>query len=87
MFFIILGLLAVAISFAIGKAESPIQRFAKVIRTVGFVVALLGFLTSCIVQIDAGQVGVQKLFGKVQTRITKWFKFCKSFGRCNKDGY
>ena len=69
MFFIILGLLAVAISFAIGKAESPIQRFAKVIRTVGFVVALLGFLTSCIVQIDAGQVGVQKLFGKVQTRI------------------
>ncbi len=69
MFFIILGLLAVAISFAIAKAESPIQKFAKVIRTVGFVVALLGFLTSCIVQIDAGQVGVQKLFGKVQNRI------------------
>ncbi len=69
MFFIILGLLAIALSFAIAKAESPIQKFAKVIRTVGFVVALLGFLTSCIVQIDAGQVGVQKLFGKVQNRI------------------
>lgn len=69
MFFIILGLLAVAISFAIAKAESPIQKFAKVIRTVGFVIVVLGFLTSCVVQIDAGQVGVQKLFGKVQTRI------------------
>ncbi len=69
MFFIILGLLAVAISFAIAKAESPIQKFAKVLRTVGFVVIILGFLTSCVVQIDAGQVGVQKLFGKVQNRI------------------
>lgn len=69
MFFIILGLLAVAISFAIAKAESPIQKFAKVLRTVGFVVIILGFLTSCVVQIDAGQVGVQKLFGKVQSRI------------------
>ena len=69
MFFIILGLLAVAISFAIAKAESPIQKFAKVIRIVGFVIVVLGFLTSCVVQIDAGQVGVQKLFGKVQTRI------------------
>jgi len=32
-------------------------------------VIAIGILTSCVVQIDAGQVGVQKLFGKVQTRI------------------
>jgi regulator of protease activity HflC (stomatin/prohibitin superfamily) len=69
MFLIILGLIAIAASFALAKAESPLQKFAKLIRTVGFVVILIGLLTSCVVQIDAGQVGVQKLFGKVQTRI------------------
>lgn len=69
MFLIILGLIAVAVGFAVAKADSPLQKFGKLIRTLGFVVILIGFLTSCIVQIDAGQVGVQKLFGKVQTRI------------------
>ena len=69
MFLIILGLIAVAVGFAVAKADSPVQRFAKLIRTLGFVIMLIGLLTSCIVQIDAGQVGVQKLFGKVQSRI------------------
>ncbi len=69
MFLIILGLIAVGVGFAVAKADSPLQKFGKLIRTLGFVVILIGFLTSCIVQIDAGQVGVQKLFGKVQTRI------------------
>ena len=69
MFLIILGLIAVAVGFAVAKTESPVQKFSKLIRTLGFVIMLIGVLTSCIVQIDAGQVGVQKLFGKVQRRI------------------
>lgn len=69
MFLIILGLIAVAVGFAVAKADSPVQKFSKLIRTLGFVIILIGVLTSCIVQIDAGQVGVQKLFGKVQNRI------------------
>lgn len=69
MFLIILGLIAVAAGFAVAKSNSPVQSFAKVIRSLGFVVLLIGIVTSCVVQIDAGQVGVQKLFGKVQTRI------------------
>jgi regulator of protease activity HflC (stomatin/prohibitin superfamily) len=69
MFLIILGLIAVAVGFAIAKTDSPLQRFTKLIRTLGVVIILIGVITSCIVQIDAGQVGVQKLFGKVQTRI------------------
>ena len=68
MFLIILGLIAVAVGFAVAKSASPLQKFGKLIRTLGFVVMLIGFLTSCIVQIDAGYVGVQKLFGKVQSR-------------------
>ncbi|MBY0477314.1 MAG: prohibitin family protein [Chitinophagaceae bacterium] len=69
MFLIILGVIAIAVGFAVAKTESPVQRYAKLIRTVGFVVIIIGALTSCIVQIDAGQVGIQKLFGKVQNRI------------------
>lgn len=69
MFLIILGLIAVAVGFAIAKTDSPLQRFTKLIQTLGVVIFLIGVITSCIVQIDAGQVGVQKLFGKVQTRI------------------
>ncbi len=69
MFLIILGLIAVAVGFAVAKTDSPVQKFSKLIRTLGFVLMLIGVLTSCIVQIDAGQVGVQKLFGKVQSRI------------------
>lgn len=69
MFLIILGLIAVAVGFAVAKTDSPVQKFSKLIRTLGFVIMLIGVLTSCIVQIDAGQVGVQKLFGKVQSRI------------------
>ncbi len=69
MFLIILGLIAVAVGFAIAKTDSPLQKFTKLIQTLGVVIFLIGVITSCIVQIDAGQVGVQKLFGKVQTRI------------------
>jgi len=69
MFLIILGLIAVAVGFAVAKTDSPVQKFSKLIRTLGVVIILIGVLTSCIVQIDAGQVGVQKLFGKVQSRI------------------
>lgn len=42
---------------------------AKIGRLVGLAFIVLGIITSCLVQIDAGQVGVQKLFGKVQSRI------------------
>lgn len=69
MFLIILGLIAVAVGIALAKTDSPLQRFTKLIRTFGVVVILIGVITSCVVQIDAGQVGVQKLFGKVQSRI------------------
>lgn len=69
MFLIILGIIVVVVGFSVAKADSPVQRYAKLIRSLGVVVVVIGVLTACVVQIDAGQVGVQKLFGKVQSRI------------------
>jgi regulator of protease activity HflC (stomatin/prohibitin superfamily) len=68
MFLIILGLIGIAAGIAIAKSDGQFQKFGKIIRSLSFVVIAIGILTSCVVQIDAGQVGVQKLFGKVQTR-------------------
>ena len=45
------------------------QRFTNPTRVIGIVVILLGILTSCIIQIDAGEIGVQKLFGKIQNNV------------------
>jgi len=42
---------------------------SRIGRLVGLAFIVLGIITSCLVQIDAGQVGVQKLFGKVQSRV------------------
>jgi regulator of protease activity HflC (stomatin/prohibitin superfamily) len=69
MFLIILGLIGIAVGIAVAKSDGQFQKFGKIIRSLSFVVMAIGILTSCVVQIDAGQVGVQKLFGKVQTRI------------------
>lgn len=68
MFLIVLGILAIAIGFAVAKQPGPLQTMSKVIRSLGFILILIGVISSCIVQIDAGQVGVQKLFGKIQKR-------------------
>lgn len=45
------------------------QRFTNPTRVIGLVVILIGILVSCIVQIDVGEIGVQKLFGKIQNTV------------------
>ncbi|HEV8270236.1 MAG TPA: prohibitin family protein, partial [Chitinophagaceae bacterium] len=45
------------------------QRYGGIIRIVGVIIMIVGVLIGSIVQIDAGQVGVKKLFGKVQNDV------------------
>lgn len=69
MGFVVLGLLVLFVSFVIGKAGPEARKllpFTKAARALGGILILVGVLMSAIVQIDAGHVGVQKLFGKVQ---------------------
>jgi regulator of protease activity HflC (stomatin/prohibitin superfamily) len=49
--------------------ESNVRRFASPVRIIGVILILIGILTSCIIQIEAGEVGVKKLFGKVQNDV------------------
>lgn len=66
MALITLGILLLALaSFVIAKIEAA-KKFTLIVRGIGFAFIILGFLTSCFKQIEAGHVGVKTLFGKVQ---------------------
>jgi regulator of protease activity HflC (stomatin/prohibitin superfamily) len=69
MFLIILGLVIFFVSFSVSKFDGPIQGYSGKIRIAGLVVLALGFFTACVKQIDAGEVGVKSLFGKIQPEV------------------
>ncbi|MGQ0740352.1 MAG: prohibitin family protein [Bacteroidota bacterium] len=68
MAIIILGLLVLIAGFAFQRNEQ-FYRYARVVRSIAFLIIIAGVLTKCIVQINAGQVGVKTLFGKVQNDV------------------
>lgn len=65
MALIILGIIVIILSYSIAK-QYQLQKFSSPLRITGAIMVLLGVLFSSIVQIEAGEVGVKKLFGKVQ---------------------
>jgi regulator of protease activity HflC (stomatin/prohibitin superfamily) len=65
MFLIFLGIVALMVGFAINTPSLSFARFSRPVKVVGGVLIVLGFLSSGIKQIDAGEVGVQSLFGNV----------------------
>lgn len=69
MFLIILGAFIFIAGFLISKQDSPLARHASVIRIIGVVIILAGSLTSMFKVIEAGQVGVKTVFGKVDNDV------------------
>ena len=51
------------------SSPQQISHFSKQIIYGGLLLILIGVGTSCFVQVEAGQVGVKKLFGKVQPDV------------------
>jgi regulator of protease activity HflC (stomatin/prohibitin superfamily) len=69
MFLIILGIIILAISLlALTKIEQ-FKKLVPVVRGIGIVLIGVGVASACFVQINAGQVGVKVLFGKVDDEI------------------
>ncbi len=69
MFLIIIGIAVVVIGFVIAKNESPVKPYSGTIRIVGLLIAFVGLGLASVKQIEPGDVGVQKLFGKVNKNI------------------
>ncbi len=67
MFLIVLGIIAIVIGFVLARQDSPLKPYTGIIRIVGFLMVLAGAGLSAVKQIEPGYVGVQKLFGKVNS--------------------
>jgi regulator of protease activity HflC (stomatin/prohibitin superfamily) len=66
---IVVGLIIIIIGFVAAKSDAPLRNYKTMIKTAGIIVVLIGISISSIVQVEPGQVGVQKLFGKVNNNI------------------
>lgn len=70
MIAIILGVIILIIGIVLKNQErDELRKLGTGIRIFGAIIIIVGFLTSCIKQIDAGQIGVKSLFGKVSDDI------------------
>lgn len=68
MLLLFLGVLVLLVAFSIQR-QPNLETAARTGKLVGVLLIVVGFLMNCFVQIEAGQVGVQKLFGKVQNNV------------------
>lgn len=62
----IFGIILFLIGNLVKNPDSRISRMMKAMRLAGGAFIITGLLFACVVEVDAGRVGVKKLFGKVQ---------------------
>ena len=68
MFLLVLGFLILIVGLVF-RSIVNLHRFAKGFVLAGIIVMIIGISTNCFIQVDAGEVGVKKLFGKVQPDV------------------
>lgn len=66
MIIIIVGVVLLLVAYNLKKVNSPLSANSGMIRIIGIVVVVFGVLSKCVVQVDAGKVGVQSVFGNVK---------------------
>lgn len=68
MFLLILGFIVFVLGITF-RTIASMTRYARGLILGGLVLMIIGTSLSCFVQVDAGEVGVKKLFGKVQPDV------------------
>jgi regulator of protease activity HflC (stomatin/prohibitin superfamily) len=69
MVLLILGVIILISSFFVRQQEQPWPKISGALRLFSIILIVLGFAVACVKQIDAGKIGVQMLFGKVQNEV------------------
>lgn len=69
MTLIVLGIIVFIVGIVSAKSDSILLKFKSLIKIGGLILIVIGIFTSCVKQINAGHVGVQVLFGQVQSNI------------------
>jgi regulator of protease activity HflC (stomatin/prohibitin superfamily) len=68
MFLLVLGFIILIVG-VVFRSIVNVARYSRGFILAGVIVMLIGIAISSFIQIDAGQVGVKKLFGKVQPTV------------------
>jgi regulator of protease activity HflC (stomatin/prohibitin superfamily) len=68
MFLLILGFIIFILGIIFRKIMN-LTKYSSGLIVGGLAVMIIGISLSCFIQVDAGQVGVKKLFGKVQSDV------------------
>ncbi|MCE2788252.1 MAG: prohibitin family protein [Bacteroidota bacterium] len=66
---IILGIIVTLLATLVITKVDVLKKFSTVTRIAGIAIIVMGLLTSCFKQIEAGYVGVKTLFGQVQPGV------------------
>lgn len=69
MLIIFIGIVVLVIGIIIGKNPSPLSTYNGLIKTAGVLIIAIGIASASVKQIEPGDVGVQKLFGKVNSNV------------------
>ncbi len=65
----ILGVVLLLIGILGAKSGTPVSKFKTLLSGGGILLMLIGFISAAVVQINAGHVGVQVLFGEVKPTV------------------
>jgi regulator of protease activity HflC (stomatin/prohibitin superfamily) len=68
MFLIVIGIIVLVIGFSVAKTNSPARPYSGIIKIAGIAIIVVAAAISAVVQVNPGEVGVQKLFGKVNNK-------------------
>jgi regulator of protease activity HflC (stomatin/prohibitin superfamily) len=69
MFIIVVGIIVLIVGFVVAKTDTPARRYKGTIKIAGIILIIIGTLITSLFQVEPGEVGVQKLFGKVNNNI------------------
>ena len=69
MLIAIIGIIILVAGMVMKNTPSPNSHYSGIISITGVVLVVVGLITTSVKVIDAGEIGVQKLFGKVQDEV------------------
>ncbi len=65
---VVIGIVVLIVGLNIKKSNTPISPYSGLVKIVGVLLIVVGAVIASVVQIEPGEIGVQKLFGKVSDR-------------------
>ncbi|HLP05791.1 MAG TPA: prohibitin family protein [Paludibacter sp.] len=66
---LIVGLIVAISGFAISRGNSPLKPYSNIVKIIGIALVLAAAILSSVVQVEPGEIGVKKLFGKVEDDV------------------